>query len=107
MAIDISYNGTVIASPEDGQTATLTCAGQRAIADIVLALGSDGTIAYNGSAVVAYAGKTVTLACSDKVMLTDVVITAGTPVQGVSLVTSDGYVLADTNGIKITTKEEV
>ena len=36
MAIDIKYNGSIIASPEEGQSATLKCAGMMMESDVVV-----------------------------------------------------------------------
>lgn len=70
----ITYNGTD-ASVEVGQTATLACNGKKALTDIVIVFGADGSITYNGTETAVSTGQTATLACAGKKMLTDVVIT--------------------------------
>lgn len=72
--IYITYNGKS-ATLTNGQTATLHCAGKKAVADIVAAFDSNGRITYNGKETAVEAGKTATLACAGKKMKTDVVIT--------------------------------
>jgi hypothetical protein len=40
MANEIRYNGSVIASPEAGQTVTLKCAGMKMESDVVVSFGA-------------------------------------------------------------------
>lgn len=64
-------------------------------------------IVYNGSVVATLGeGQTATLSCAGKKMLTNVVVAVGTLDPGVKLSTADGYVVVDTNGLYVTTKEE-
>lgn len=70
----ITYNGTEIASLEEGQTATLSCAGKKMAGNVVVSFGGAGGITYNGSTTELEAGKTATLQCSGKKMATDVVV---------------------------------
>lgn len=70
---EITYSG-VTTFIEAGQTATLSCEGKKAVADIVVVFGADGTIAYNDAETAVEAGHTATMACAGKKMLTDVVI---------------------------------
>lgn len=76
MATDISYNGAVIGTLEPGKTATLACAGKKAVGNIAVAFDGAGTITYHGSATEVEAGKTATLQCAGKKMTSDVYITA-------------------------------
>lgn len=70
----ITYNGNEIASLEAGKTATLACAGKKAVTDIVVAFGSGGSITYDGTTTDVEAGKTANLLCSGKKFATDVVV---------------------------------
>lgn len=79
MATDISYNGAVIGTLEPGKTATLACAGKKALGNIAVAFDSAGSITYNGSATEVEAGKTATLQCAGKKMMKDVFVTVPTP----------------------------
>ena len=71
--INITYNGTET-TIEAGQTATLACNGKKALTDVVVVFGADGSITYNGTETAVSAGQTATMACAGKKMLTDVVI---------------------------------
>lgn len=84
-ATDIYFEGTevvpvgsdVIGSLKSGQTATLACAGKKAVGNIVVAVGSGSggvSITYNGSATEVEAGKTATLQCAGKKMTNDVYV---------------------------------
>ena len=106
MANEITYNGRTIATFEEGQTATLVCAGKMAVSNIVVVFESVGRIIYNNMTTEVDAGKTATLFCAGKKMLTDVVVETGMLAKGVRLVTSDGYTITDTNGLYVTTKGE-
>ena len=46
MAIDIKYNGAIIASPEEGQSATLKCAGKMMESDVVVEVGETPDAIY-------------------------------------------------------------
>ena len=74
MANEITYNGRTIATFEEGQTATLVCAGKMAVSNIVVVFESVGRIIYNNMTTEVDAGKTATLFCAGKKMLTDVVV---------------------------------
>ena len=74
--VTITYNGSVIATLEEGQTATLSCAGKRMISDVAVSFGVAGTITYNGVETAVGEGRTATLLCNGKKMLTDVVVRA-------------------------------
>lgn len=70
----VTYNSKSTALP-DGQTATLNCAGKKAITDIELYFSNGGSITYNGTETEIEAGKTATLACKGKKMKSDVSVT--------------------------------
>lgn len=70
----VTYNGTET-TLEAGQTATLACAGKKALGNIVVAFDGAGSITYNMSATEVEAGKTATLQCAGKKMTSDVYIT--------------------------------
>ncbi len=72
--VAITYNGDEIARLKNGQSATLHCAGDRAITDIVATYDSAGQISYNETETALKAGKIVTLTCAGKKMLADVCI---------------------------------
>jgi hypothetical protein len=69
----ITYNGTET-TIETGQTATLACNGKKALTDVVVVFGADGSITYNGTETAVSAGQTATMVCAGKKMLTDVVV---------------------------------
>lgn len=74
--ISITYNGSTIATLEEGQTATLNCNGKKMASDIIISFGTAGTITYNGKKTAVQAGQTATLVCSGKKAVTDIVIVA-------------------------------
>lgn len=82
-ATDIYFEGTevvpveseIIGSLEGGQTATLACAGKKAVGNIVVAFDGVGSITYNGSTTEVESGKTATLQCAGKKMTGDVYVT--------------------------------
>ena len=75
MTTEIKYKGSVIASPENGQTATLKCEGLRMESDVVVKVEFEE---YDGTV-------------RDE--------------QPVTLTSLDGSVITDSSGIKITTME--
>lgn len=76
MATTIEYDSKRIATLDNGQTATLKCAGKKAITDIIVPLSGNGTITYNGTETVVEAGKIAYLSCAGKKLLTDVIVTS-------------------------------
>lgn len=71
---DVTYNGSIICSLQKGQTATLACAGKKALGDIEALFNGDGSITYDGKEVEVFAGKTATMYCAGNKMKTDVVV---------------------------------
>lgn len=70
----ITYNGTELASLEEGQTATFSCEGTKAKTNVSILFGSKGSITYKGVITEIEAGKTANLLCADKKFGTDVVV---------------------------------
>ena len=70
----ITYNGTELASLEEGQTANFDCEGTRAKTNVSILFGSKGSITYKGVTTEIEAGKTATLLCAGKKFATEVVV---------------------------------
>ena len=85
---EITYNGSVIASLDAGQTATMSCAGKKMASDIAIVFGVAGTITYNDTGTAVEAGQTATMLCEWKKMLTDVIVRLA-PFYTSSAVTTD------------------
>lgn len=69
----ITYNGTELASLEEGQTATFP-QGVKAKTDVSIVFGSKGSITYKGVTTEIEKGKTANLLCAGKKFATDVVV---------------------------------
>lgn len=77
-ALTIYYNG-VEYNLEEGQTATLPCAGLEAATDFTVEFHAVGSFTYDGIIAVGETGKRCGLACAGILMETDIYITTGIP----------------------------
>jgi hypothetical protein len=74
MATTIEYDSKCIATLDNGQTATLKCAGKKAVTDIIVPISGKGTITYNGVETAIESSKVAYLSCAGKKLLTDVIV---------------------------------
>ena len=92
----IEYNGSIIANPFRGLTATLICKDLKMRSDVVIEFVSPGEITYNGIQTAVLAGKTATLTCNGNVMKGNVEIVTRIPTAGLEYIISDDSLDIDT-----------
>jgi hypothetical protein len=100
----ITYNGTELASLEEGQTANFDCNGKKAVGAVSILFGSKGSITYKGVTTEIEKGKTANLLCSGKKFGSDVVVAVEKAMQ-TNFTLSDGSVYVTSDGNMFIAKE--